>query len=37
MPNLDDVRKVASLARLKLSDEELQEVAEKLGSMLDYV
>ena len=37
MPSLDDVRKVASLARLKLSDEELEQVAEKIGSILDYV
>lgn len=37
MLSLEDVRKVASLARLKLSEAELQGFAEQLGGMLDYV
>jgi len=37
MLNREDVEKVASLARLKLTDEEIAGVAEKLGQMIDYV
>jgi aspartyl-tRNA(Asn)/glutamyl-tRNA(Gln) amidotransferase subunit C len=33
----EDVRKVASLARLKLSDDEIAEFSEQLGNVLDYV
>jgi aspartyl-tRNA(Asn)/glutamyl-tRNA(Gln) amidotransferase subunit C len=33
----EDVQKVATLARLKLSDEELQQVAKQLDGILDYV
>ena len=35
--SLDDVRKVARLARLELSEEEEARIAEDLGQMLDYV
>ncbi len=35
--SLDDVRKVAHLARLELSEEEEARIAEDLGQMLDYV
>lgn len=35
--DLSEVRKVASLARLSLSDEELQKAGEQLTSILDYV
>ncbi len=35
--SLDDVRKVAHLARLELSEEEEVRIAEDLGQMLDYV
>jgi aspartyl-tRNA(Asn)/glutamyl-tRNA(Gln) amidotransferase subunit C len=31
------VQKVATLARLKLSDEELQQIGQQLGGILDYV
>lgn len=34
---LDDVRKVALLARLKLGEAELADYAAKLGQVLDYV
>lgn len=39
MPELskEDVRKVASLARLKLSDAEIEHFAEQLGNVLTYV
>ncbi|MHC4875736.1 MAG: Asp-tRNA(Asn)/Glu-tRNA(Gln) amidotransferase subunit GatC [Planctomycetota bacterium] len=33
----EDVRKVASLARLKLSDAEIENFAEQLGGVLQYV
>ena len=33
----EDVRKVASLARLKLTDDEIAEFSEQLGNVLDYV
>ena len=33
----EDVQKVATLARLKLSGEELQQVAKQLDGILDYV
>ena len=33
----EDVEKVATLARLKLSGEELQQVAKQLDGILDYV
>lgn len=33
----EDVQKVATLARLKLSEDELQQVARQLGDVLDYV
>ena len=35
--SLDDVRKVAHLAKLELSEEEEARIAEDLGQMLDYV
>lgn len=35
--DIDDIRKVASLARLKLSGEELQTYGAQLNSILDYV
>jgi aspartyl-tRNA(Asn)/glutamyl-tRNA(Gln) amidotransferase subunit C len=35
--SLDEVRKVAHLARLKLSEKEEVRIAEDLGQMLDYV
>jgi aspartyl-tRNA(Asn)/glutamyl-tRNA(Gln) amidotransferase subunit C len=35
--SLDEVRKVAYLARLELSEEEEVRIAEDLGQMLDYV
>ncbi len=34
---ISDVRKVASLARLSLSDEELRSCGDQLNSILDYV
>lgn len=34
---ISDVRKVASLARLSLSDEELRSCGDQLSSILDYV
>jgi aspartyl-tRNA(Asn)/glutamyl-tRNA(Gln) amidotransferase subunit C len=33
----EDVRKVASLARLKLTDDEIAEFSEQLGNVLEYV
>ena len=33
----EDVRKVASLARLKLTDDEIAEFSEQLGQVLGYV
>lgn len=33
----EDVEKVAGLARLKLTDEEIAQMTEKLGQVLDYV
>ncbi|MBI1309966.1 Asp-tRNA(Asn)/Glu-tRNA(Gln) amidotransferase subunit GatC [bacterium] len=33
----EDVRKVASLARLKLSDAEIEHFAQQLGGVLQYV
>ncbi|MFT5094978.1 MAG: aspartyl/glutamyl-tRNA(Asn/Gln) amidotransferase C subunit, partial [Porticoccaceae bacterium] len=33
----EDVQKVATLARLKLTDEELQQIGQQLGGILDYV
>lgn len=33
----EDVQKVATLARLKLSDDELQQIGHQLGGILDYV
>ena len=35
--SLDDVRKVAHLAKLELSEEEEARIAEDLGQMLDYM
>ncbi len=35
--SLEDVAKVAKLARLKLSDHELESLAGQLGRILDYV
>jgi len=32
-----DVRKVAKLSRLRLSDDEVSQMAEKLSAVLDYV
>ncbi len=37
MLNSDDVRKVAVLARLKLSDEEIEQFTGQLSGILDYV
>ena len=37
MLSSEDVEKVATLARLKLSGEELQQVAKQLDGILDYV
>lgn len=37
MLSSEEVQKVAKLARLKLSDEELQQIAEKLGDIVEYV
>lgn len=34
---IEDVKKVALLARLKLSDEELAKMQEQLSSILDYM
>jgi aspartyl-tRNA(Asn)/glutamyl-tRNA(Gln) amidotransferase subunit C len=34
---LDEVRKVATLARLRLSDEELERMQQQLSSILDYM
>lgn len=33
----EDVQKVATLARLKLTEEELQQIGQQLGGILDYV
>lgn len=33
----EDVQKVATLARLKLSEEELEQIGHQLGEILDYV
>jgi aspartyl-tRNA(Asn)/glutamyl-tRNA(Gln) amidotransferase subunit C len=33
----EDVQKVATLARLKLTDEELQQIGQQLGGILDYI
>jgi len=33
----EDVQKVATLARLKLSEEELEQIGRQLGGILDYV
>lgn len=33
----EDVQKVATLARLKLTEEELQQIGQQLGAILDYV
>ena len=33
----EDVQKVATLARLKLSEEELEQIGQQLGGILDYV
>ncbi len=33
----EDVEKVAGLARLKLTDEEIGQMTEKLGQVIDYV
>lgn len=33
----EDVEKVAGLARLKLTDEEIVQMTEKLGQVIDYV
>lgn len=35
--SLDDVRRVAMLARLGMSDDELAEMQEKLSSILDHI
>jgi aspartyl-tRNA(Asn)/glutamyl-tRNA(Gln) amidotransferase subunit C len=35
--SIDDVKKVAKLARLKLTPEEEQQFASQLGQILDYV
>ena len=35
--SLDDVRKVAHLAKLELTEEEEARIAEDLGQMLDYM
>lgn len=32
-----DVQKVATLARLKLTEEELQQIGQQIGGILDYV
>ena len=37
MLNKDDVEKVAGLARLKLTDDEISEMTKKLGQVIDYV
>ena len=37
MLNPEDVQKVATLARLKLTEEELQQIGQQLGGILDYV
>ena len=37
MLSQEDVQKVARLARLKLSDQELQQVAKQLDGILEYV
>ena len=37
MLNKDDVEKVAGLARLKLTDDEIAEMTKKLGQVIDYV
>jgi aspartyl-tRNA(Asn)/glutamyl-tRNA(Gln) amidotransferase subunit C len=34
---IDEVRKVAALARLRLSDEELERMQQQLSSILDYM
>lgn len=33
----EDVQKVATLARLKLTEEELQQIGQQIGGILDYV
>jgi len=33
----EDVQKVATLARLKLTEEELQQIGQQLGGILDYI
>lgn len=33
----EDVQKVATLARLKLTEDELQQIGQQLGGILDYV
>lgn len=35
--SIEDVRKVAALARLKLSDDQLQQLTPKLAQVLSYV
>ena len=37
MLSREDVQKVAGLARLKLSDEEITQMTEQLGKVIDYV
>lgn len=37
MLSTEDVKKVASLARLKLTDKEIEQIGTQLGNILDYV